>query len=310
MKRESLKVFLLTHKRFLFSAFIFASIVLSVFTPQLADLVKASFGSPGDSSLIHACKDNRGRLVQIDAGASCNSGETLVTWLKDVDAGSGLNITRNSSGATISLANANNDGWTSTNETWTYASTTSFTVSGDQTAKYAKGTRLKFTQTSVKYAVVVSSTYSSPNTTVNILQNNDYSIANASITSPHYSYQASPQGYPTFFNFSTSTSTSGTAYTNPPTINHAKISIIGTQAFVSMEWTYNANSGGSGNSRFTIPLTATPAYYHSGSGSMATSGKSLHVELLEGNVISASMYDATSAITNGWTGHLGITFEY
>lgn len=95
----------------------------------------------------------------------------------------------------------NFDGWISPSETWVYVSASSFKVSGvNVTAKYPKGTRIKFTQSTVKYGVVVSSAFST-DTTVTIAVNTDYTIANASITANYYSYAASPQGYPTFFNY-------------------------------------------------------------------------------------------------------------
>lgn len=90
------------------------------------------------------------------------------------------------------------NGWINPDETWTYVSASTFTVPGDQTAKYTKGTRLKWTQTTVKYGVVVSSAYTSL-TTVTIAVNTDYTIANDAITNNYYSYMASPQGYPMFF---------------------------------------------------------------------------------------------------------------
>jgi hypothetical protein len=94
----------------------------------------------------------------------------------------------------------NNDGWSPAVETWTYASASSFTVAGDQTVKYSKGARLKFTQTTtVKYAVVISSSYSSPNTTVNILVNTDYTITNDTISANYISYAINPRGYPGWF---------------------------------------------------------------------------------------------------------------
>jgi len=94
----------------------------------------------------------------------------------------------------------NADGWLVAGETWTYASASTFTVSGDVTAKYSKGTRLKFTQSgSVKYGVVISSVYSSPNTTVTILTNTDYTIASATISDNYISYSLNPQGYPAWF---------------------------------------------------------------------------------------------------------------
>lgn len=102
---------------------------------------------------------------------------------------------------TINTLQQATDGWILANETWTYASATTFTVAGDVTAKYSKGTRVKFTQTTVKYGTVASSSYSAPNTTVTLIGNSDYSIANASISANYYSYSLNPQGFPAYFNF-------------------------------------------------------------------------------------------------------------
>lgn len=67
-------------------------------------------------------------------------------------------------------------GWINDNATWTYASASTFTVAGDQTAIFTKGTKLKWTQASVKYGYVISSSYADPNTTVTIVVNTDYTI--------------------------------------------------------------------------------------------------------------------------------------
>lgn len=98
------------------------------------------------------------------------------------------------------------DGWTASTDTWVYVSASSFKIEGvDRTATYTKGTRLKFTNSTLKYAVVASSSFST-DTTVNIIVNTDYVLANATISSPYYSYQISPQGYPTWFNITPTTS--------------------------------------------------------------------------------------------------------
>lgn len=93
------------------------------------------------------------------------------------------------------------DGWTLDQATWTYASATTFTVTGDQTAKFSKGTRIKLTQTTVKYFVVTASSYSSGTTTVTITGGTDYTFANSAVASPYYSYAANPQGYPGWFTY-------------------------------------------------------------------------------------------------------------
>lgn len=95
------------------------------------------------------------------------------------------------------------DGWQEANETWTYASATTFTISGDKTGKYKKGDKIKLTQTTVKYFYIVSVSYSSPNTTVTVIGGNDYSLANAAITSPYYSKVDNPHGFPEYMTSST-----------------------------------------------------------------------------------------------------------
>jgi len=96
--------------------------------------------------------------------------------------------------------------WTLSADTWTYASASTFTIAGvDRTTTYTKGTRLTFTNSTVKYAVVVGSSFST-NTTVTIAVNSDYVVENATITDPFYSYAIAPAGYPGFFSITPSTS--------------------------------------------------------------------------------------------------------
>ena len=93
------------------------------------------------------------------------------------------------------------DGWRYADETWTYLSASTYRITGDQTAKYQRGLKIKWTQTTVKYGVVLSSSYSAPYTTVTIAVNTDYTISNAAITENHYSRVLKPNGWPEFFNF-------------------------------------------------------------------------------------------------------------
>lgn len=150
------------------------------------------------------------------------------------------------------------DGWTSSADTWTYASASTFTISGvDRTAIYTPGTKLKFTQTSAKYAVVLSSAFST-NTTVTIAVNTDYVIANAAITAPFYSYDANPQGYPGWFAYSPTI----TGFTSAPATPNARFSIQGRTCFIKMR-TGLATSNATG---FTI---TSPATAKNGSGDVA-----------------------------------------
>jgi hypothetical protein len=87
-------------------------------------------------------------------------------------------------------------GWIPAGETWTYASATTFTISGDKTDKYQVNNKIKLTQTTAKYFRIVAISYSSPNTTVTVNGGGTYTLADASITSPNYSKIDNPQGFP------------------------------------------------------------------------------------------------------------------
>jgi len=151
---------------------------------------------------------------------------------------------------------ANTDGWTTSSDTWVYASASTFTIAGvDRTAVYTKGTRLKFTQNTVKYAIVVSSSFST-NTTVTIAVNTDYVIANAAITSPYYSYQANPQGYPGWFAF---TPTWG-GFSSAPAGVSTRFNIIGPR----VKYELFAGQGTSNATTFTVTVPVAVASYYNG----------------------------------------------
>ena len=100
-----------------------------------------------------------------------------------------------------SSSSGSSDGWTEDSNTWVYASASTFTVTGDKTAIFAKDTKLKYTQSStVRYATVLSSSFST-DTTVTIAVNNDYVIDNSAITLGYVSYLGSPAGWPEWFNY-------------------------------------------------------------------------------------------------------------
>lgn len=153
------------------------------------------------------------------------------------------------------------DGWITPDETWTYASASTFTVPGDQTAKYTAGTRLKFTQTTVKYAVVVSSSYGAPNTTVTIAVNTDFTIANAAITANYYSYAANPQGYPGYFNYTPTY----TAFTlGNGTLSYAIFSLIGKTVHFRTRVILGTTSSVSGEIGLSLPLASNHPSVESG----------------------------------------------
>lgn len=142
------------------------------------------------------------------------------------------------------------DMWVTPDETWVYVSASSFKVTGvNVTAKYPAGTRVKWTQTTVKYGTVASSSFST-DTTVNIIVNTDYTIANAAITANYYSYAASPQGYPTAFTYAPTL----VGFSANPTATVYKYSVVGNQCTL---FTRQGTSGTSNSTSFTLTLPVT-----------------------------------------------------
>jgi len=150
------------------------------------------------------------------------------------------------------------DSWITSNDTWVFASASTFTISGvDRTAIYTKGTRLKFTNSGTKYAVVVGSAFST-NTTVTIAVNTDYVIANAAITSPFYSYASNPAGYPTYFNNTgvTVRGSGGSLGSYAETAKSYKFKITGNECYMVFKTSVTNNGSWTGDLRLPIPVTA------------------------------------------------------
>ena len=91
-------------------------------------------------------------------------------------------------------------GWIPDANAWTQTGVTTFTIAANSTSTYVKGTKVKWSQSGVAfYGVVVSSSYSSPNTTVTLVTTPDYQMtATPDAGSVYYSY-SSPSDFPTKF---------------------------------------------------------------------------------------------------------------
>jgi len=94
-------------------------------------------------------------------------------------------------------------GWVNLGLSATYVSATSFTVVGDYVSYFALGTKIKLTNSTIKYGYILSATYSAPNTTINLIPNTSYSLANAAITDVKISY-ASPPDFPGYLTWTPS----------------------------------------------------------------------------------------------------------
>ena len=143
------------------------------------------------SGVVAATYGSSSNVAQVTVNA-----EGIVTAAANVSIGGGVVV-----GA---------DGWVDDSaETWTFASFAAgppavgtFTVSGDVTAKYTIGTRIKLTQTTIKYFVVSAApVFGGGSTTVTISGGTDFTLANAAISANAHSYVINPQGFPSWFNF-------------------------------------------------------------------------------------------------------------
>jgi hypothetical protein len=87
-------------------------------------------------------------------------------------------------------------GWTDVSDTWTYVSANTITVPSGAASIYQIGDRIRFKQGGgYKYFVLIAVA----DTTLTILVNTDYTVANAAITDIYFSHQSNPIGYPGWF---------------------------------------------------------------------------------------------------------------
>jgi hypothetical protein len=144
------------------------------------------------------------------------------------------------------------DGWINPNQTWTYASATTITVPSGAASIYAVGTKIKLTQTTVKYFYVIGVA----DTVLTVVGNGAVVVTNAAISANYYSHACSPVGFPTWFDWTpTITWTAGTAPTGE-TIT-SKFSIVGQMCYVSVYASYSV--AGATVTRASVPAPVSAA---------------------------------------------------
>lgn len=143
---------------------------------------------------------------------------------------------------------AEKDGWTPAREAWTYNAADKINVPAGAVSKYQKGDRIKFTQTTVKYAVIVDVA----DTLLTIAINTDYVVANAAITLPYYSHEVNPLGYPGWFAY-TSTLTGFSA--NPSGVI-TRFNILGNMC-TAQAWDSGAGTSNATTKTWTAPVANT-----------------------------------------------------
>ncbi len=169
------------------------------------------------------------------------------------------------------VVGATADGWIDdTGETWTYASgsgggVATFTVAGDQTAKYTTGTRIKLTQTTVKYFVCAGSSHAAGTTTVTIHAGSDYTLANAAISANYHSYALNPQGWPGWFAF-----TCGAVGFSSKTVDAGRFAVNGRVCYVEFDISGTSNAT---TFAWVLPFSSrSSSRQYFGSGTSVNSG--------------------------------------
>lgn len=142
-------------------------------------------------------------------------------------------------------------GWIPVTGTLTYASASTITVASGAESRYQKGDKIKWTQTTVKYGVIVAVA----DTLITIAPNSDYVVTNAAISNVYISRIASPFGFPVSFAYTGTV----TAQTGTPTsvTNACKYSI--QNGLLTIMGTVQIQNAGSAADqlRLTTPVQST-----------------------------------------------------
>ena len=136
----------------------------------------------------------------------------------------------------------------------TYVSATSFTLVGDFTAYFKSGTKFRCVNSTTKYGYILSSSYSAPNTTVNLIANTSYALASAAITDVKISY-ASPPDFPAYLNYNcTLSGSTGSAGTYAEDLAYARYTVVGGLCHVVVRKRITNLGSWTGDVRLTYPV--------------------------------------------------------
>jgi hypothetical protein len=100
------------------------------------------------------------------------------------------------------LQQALEDGWTPVAATWTRTGNHAFSVSGDVTATYEPGVKVRYKDGGAfEYGVIATSSHAGGTTTVTLITNSDYAMADATITDRWLARVNQPAAWPEWFNY-------------------------------------------------------------------------------------------------------------
>lgn len=168
-----------------------------------------------------------------------------------------------------------NDGWVADSNTWTRTGNYTFTVSGDVTTTYRKGSKVRYKDGSTyEYGVIYSSSHAAGTTTVTLITNSNYAMAAATITDTYLSYIENPEGFPDWFSYTVS----WTATTTNPVIGdgtlYGKWKASGKSILAKVRIIMGSTTTyGTGNYNFSIPCNSVDQ------------SSSVAVETASGNVL-------------------------
>jgi hypothetical protein len=148
--------------------------------------------------------------------------------------------------------------WVQDTTTWTRTGNYTFTLAVDARAWLYKGVKVRFTDTTVKYGVVLSSVCPAGTTTVTLATNTG-NLMVANPTARYFSYAAAPIGFPAWFDYTPAWSS------QPPTqpvLNNGtltgKFQVLSSAQYVyHIGWTAGTTTTFGGTIwRFTLPIAA------------------------------------------------------
>lgn len=199
-------------------------------------------------ALISGIQGPTGSAASLSAiGSGIKMTDTASSYVRSLSAGTGMALVSSSDTVRVDIVDS---GWIDPGETWTFATATTFTITGDKTGRYNKGDKIRLTQTTQKYFYIIAVAFSSV-TTITVTGGSDYTLANAAITSPGFSKWETPQGFPQWFNWTPVF----TGFSADPTTIFNRFNIRGTMVTCTFR---QVNAGTSNSTGFTMtgPVTA------------------------------------------------------
>lgn len=214
-----------------------------------------------NSVVLTSAADGRGQdgtsAVSHSSGATVRMQVTAGYW-QALQSGAGLNA--GISGSKIADASLDLgakasvfDGWVPVSDSWSYASASTITVPSDATAKYSVGDKIKLVQSSTTKYFYVTAVAS---TVLTVTGGSDYTVANSAISGIYYSKATTPLGFPQWFNYTPTWTSSGTA----PSIGNG--TLTGKFAITGKKYDFRVSliagsttTVGTGNYSFTLPST-------------------------------------------------------